>query len=236
MTKQTSFYSNKMQIQFNQIKNWVKNVREDDYIEEAKIKHVLMLHLCYYIVCWVYSYYYKPVIFHMKTIFHIILLKPKTSLFRIYFDYLKMFLQNVLKSTKLCLPLSVCSCASEAISVMMEYFCSEAMIILVSLWFLCKLKWSSDEANMQMRTTPYGNIRRRLPATANTMSAVPLSSTNFIRQDVSDIMCDFVLANETPATRPGDEREAPGDEATWHGGGGGRHWNSPVHVWTIVIR
>lgn len=74
---------------------------------------------------------------------------------------------------------------------------------------------------MQMRTTPYGNIRRRFPATANTMSAVPLFSTNFIRQDVSDIMCDFVLANETPATRPSDEREAPGDEATWDEGGGG---------------
>lgn len=110
---------------------------------------------------------------------------------------------------------SVCSrSAPEAIRVMMEYFCSEAMIILVSLWFLCKLKWCSDEANMQMRTTPYGNIRRCLPATANTMSAVPLFSTHFIRQDVLAIMCDFVLANEIEMIATA----RPRDEDTWDGG------------------
>lgn len=74
---------------------------------------------------------------------------------------------------------------------------------------------------MQMRTTPYGNIRRRrLPATGSTTSAGPLFSRNFLRLDVSEIKCDFVLANEIgiAAARPGDERKAPGDEATWDGG------------------
>lgn len=65
--------------------------------------------------------------------------------------------------------------ATEAISVMMEYCCSEAMIIVVSFWFLC----ASDEANMQMRGPPYGSIRHCLSATGETMNSGLCSQCEF---------------------------------------------------------
>lgn len=86
--------------------------------------------------------------------------------------------------------------ATEAISVMMEYCCSEAMIIVVWFWFLC----ASDEALMR-QTCKWGSRHMAASAAVSRQpgrqwTAASVFSTNFILQDVSEIMCDFVLANE----------------------------------------
>ncbi len=83
--------------------------------------------------------------------------------------------------------------ATEAISVMMEYCCSEAMIIVVSFWFLC----TSDEANMQMRGPAiWQHPPLSLGNREDNEQRPSVLNANVIWQDVSEIMCDFVLANE----------------------------------------